>query len=256
MKTTMRTSDRMSKVLQTRRSVPGMKDLLPLQLSSPSLPNIEIWPSPNSIQRSTFGFEEPQSPKKGVESQRSITRHDNPTRLPLTIRPQQYRDSPICYEPGSPLPKSPTESLHFHYSPPSSCSNTEDECSSPNTELDEQYETMVSASLLLVVPWANLLQSMIKAYQEDAHHSWASNPTDISRSSVLSFQCMGEPMFPNEAAWLRSPTARWDDSCSRPRPEHLLKGMPDSRKIVSWLSERSLFDDEEDVFVSTRVPTV
>jgi hypothetical protein len=232
-----------------------MKDLLPLQLSSPSLPNIEIWPSPNSIQRSTFGFEEPQSPKKELsESQRSIIRHGNPTRLPLSIRPQPYRDSPICYEPGSPLPKSPTESLHFHYSPPSSCGYTMNECSSPNTELDEQYETMVSSSHLLQNTCPNFIQSVIKAYQENAHrdktNSWASNPTDISRSSGLSFQCMGEPMFPNEAAWLRSPTAHWDGSFSRPRPEHLSKSMPESRKTESWLSQRSFFDDEEDVFVS------
>lgn len=260
MKTAMCTSDRMSKAFQPRRSVPGMKDLLPLQLSSPSLPNIEIWPSPNSIQRSTFGFEERRRSKKGLsESQQSTTRHGNPTRLPLSIRPQQYRDSPICYEPGSPLPKSPTESLHFHYSPPSSCDYTIDDCSSPNTEPDEHDETMVRSTLMSNNASANLIQSVIKAYQENARRdrtsSWASNPTEVSRSSGLSFQCMGEPVFPTEAAWLRSPTARWDGSFSRPRPENLSKSMPESRKIESWFSERSFFDDEEDVLVSCRVST-
>lgn len=136
----------MPKAFQTRRSVSGMRGLLPLQLSSPSLPNIEVWPSPNSIQRSTFGFEEPQSPFQTFsDNRKSSTRHGHPTRLPPLVRPQPYRDSPICYEPGSPLPKSPTENLHFHYSPPSSCDSTMVECSSPNTELDEQYETMVSS---------------------------------------------------------------------------------------------------------------
>ena len=234
----------------------GMKGPLTLQLTPRSLADVETSPPLN---RSTFGFHEPQNTAKEFAENRYSTRQDSKyTRLPLPIR-TQYRDTPIYLEPGSPLLS------NFPLSPPSSCDGTVDECNSPNTEVDEHYETMVNPPLFCRgKTQTDMIQSAINAGQETDHrectNSWASIPTDISRDSALSFQCMGEPLVPNEAAWFRSPSERCDGNFSRPRPGLcrlvLSRSMPETRKVESWLSDASISDDDEDdVLVSLPIPT-
>jgi hypothetical protein len=138
----MRPSKRNSKPLSTTKSVTGMKDLLTLQLH-PSRADVDnLLP----LNRSTFGFDKPQNSKKRFsETRHSRRQHGQYTRLPLPIRTQNatlpIRDTPIYLEPGSPLLSD------FPFSPPSSSEDTVDECSSPNTEIDERDETMVNTFL-------------------------------------------------------------------------------------------------------------
>lgn len=83
-----------------KRSVPGMKSLLPLKLLSPTLPEFGIWSSPDTAKRSTFGTrivsqDLDQSSDIGDRARDSLKSRK---------RSQQYRDTPIYSQPGSPIP--------------------------------------------------------------------------------------------------------------------------------------------------------
>ena len=73
------------------------------------------------------------------------------------------------------------------------------------------------------------------------------------RSSTLSFQCAGESLFHDEAAWLSSPLNKWNRRESEPLPHILSQSMPSERRMTSWMSDvGSCVEDEEDIFVSTQ----
>lgn len=114
------------------------------------------------------------------------------------------------------------------------------------------------------------MQSASNAGQMTDHgeytNSWASIPTEIYRDSGLSFQCMGEPLAPNEASWFRSPShsdGNVAGPCPSPLPLILSRSMPETRNVESWLSDASFSDeddeyyehDEHDVLVSLLVST-
>jgi hypothetical protein len=81
------------------RSVSGMKSLLPLRLLSPSLPEIDVWPS----NRSTFGMNIASNDEEEIEkSPEHLENEDLGTKLD-GHRLKSYRDIPIYTEPGSPL---------------------------------------------------------------------------------------------------------------------------------------------------------
>lgn len=137
----MRNSDSMSRSITPRRSVSGMKGLLPLQLSPPPIPDGEFWTSSKTLKRYTFGFQEIEAHPVGLsERRRSKTPNGKHTRLPLVVKTRSYRDTPIYFAHGSP----PIEQLDFQQTPRSSYAYSTDVCSSPNTEEDEQYESRVS----------------------------------------------------------------------------------------------------------------
>lgn len=83
-----------------KRSVAGMKSLLPLKLLSPTVPQHGIWPSSETVKRSTFGTniiprDPDQSSDVGDRARDSLESRK---------RSRQYRDTPIYNQPGSPIP--------------------------------------------------------------------------------------------------------------------------------------------------------
>lgn len=102
-----------------KRSVPGMKTLLSLKLLSPTLPKFDTWPSPEPPKRSTFGT---RIVLQDLEDFSSIgDRARDSLRSPK--RSQQYRDTPIYSEPGSPIPSRAylsEDDVSFKYSQPES----------------------------------------------------------------------------------------------------------------------------------------
>jgi hypothetical protein len=101
------------------RKVSGMKNLLPLRLLSPPLPNLDFWTTPN---RSTFG--EAKFEPEVDQSQTEVdTAGFNITRRPPNTRARLYRDTPIYTKAGSPLLGDayvPQEQFCFNCSPPGS----------------------------------------------------------------------------------------------------------------------------------------
>lgn len=86
------------------RSVPGMTDLLPLRLLSPTLPEINAWPSSAPNNRSTFGMDLVQN----IEDGHGISREQMGSEQDVESRIEDHRlkscrDIPIYTEPGSPL---------------------------------------------------------------------------------------------------------------------------------------------------------
>ncbi|PBP17620.1 hypothetical protein BUE80_DR011708 [Diplocarpon rosae] len=91
-------------------------------------------------------------------------------------------------------------------------------------------------------------QSNVGGGIEFSRQSYASSTTDISRSSVLSFQCSGlsgEKLFPDEGAWLSSPLP--DSLNSKNRRRSSARG-PDHR-VQSWLNDTSETEVGEDIDV-------
>jgi hypothetical protein len=85
------------------RSIPGMKSLLPLRLSSPSPSETDAWPAPAINNRSTFGMN--IALKDGNEdriSQYLLGNRQNSDSGSGPYRLNPYRDIPIYTEPGSP----------------------------------------------------------------------------------------------------------------------------------------------------------
>jgi hypothetical protein len=91
-----------STINPVRRSVSGMKTLLPLKLSS-AAPEVRSWPSSAPSQRTTFGMrlslriERPTSMSESTKNERGRCQSPQP-------QPKRRRDTPIYTEPGTPLP--------------------------------------------------------------------------------------------------------------------------------------------------------
>jgi len=86
------------------RSVPGMKSLLPLRLLSPTLPDINAWPSSTPNNRSTFGMNitSYDGDRGGISQVQLEDKLDAGLRAG-SQRVKPHRDVPIYSEPGSPL---------------------------------------------------------------------------------------------------------------------------------------------------------
>lgn len=87
-------------------------------------------------------------------------------------------------------------------------------------------------------------------HQDEASSISEADSAVTDRSSALSFQCSGEPLFSNEAALLRSPSKhrrlKSRSMTSLPTPP-----FSSERKVESWLSDASSCgDDQDDIFVS------
>jgi len=86
------------------RSVPGMKSLLPLRLLSPTLPDINAWPSSTPNNRSTFGMNITSNDEdRGGISQVQLEDKLDAGFRAGSQRLKRHRDVPIYSEPGSPL---------------------------------------------------------------------------------------------------------------------------------------------------------
>lgn len=237
-----RVMKRTSSTNSMRRSVTGMKSLLPLKLSPAKLAEKE-WPSlPSpSIQRSTFGI-----PAYTTRSTQSIRERRGRHKLPPTkvkIHPERYRDTPIYSDPGSPIPG------RAYYTDDDVCFN----CSPPGSPCNEscifnEYEETYSdeGSDAGSVRFGSIPET---SGYTDSRASTASG----ERNSDLSFKCRGESdtagtsLFRDEAAWL--------SSSSPCRSQHTLQpttlvAMPPVRDSQGWLDDTSSYDgDNDDVFV-------
>lgn len=224
-----------------RRSVSGMKNLLPLTLSS-SLPT----PTSNSTtppQRSTFGFEDqPAEDTPLRRSHQSSNRRFHVPR-PITIRREQYRDTPIYTEPGSPL-------LNLAY-------YTDEQVS-----LDSSAESCDETSNIYGYASSSCESEDLEDLDEETPLPVGFSPTRMNRrpprNSELSFKCLGElerSLFRDEAAWLSSPLNRWNASKTEPLPQLLAENMPGEHDIEGCLSpsDTSSFCGD-DLYVRNKIP--
>jgi hypothetical protein len=159
----------------------------------------------------------------------------------MTIRPERYRDAPICSDPGSPLPGDAyynDEDVCFDCSPPdSSC---DESCIFNDYETSSDEGSDVDLILLGSVP--------------DTPGNGDSGVSTVSeeRSSDLSFKCRGEcdpfgtQLYRDEAAWLSSSSTR---SNITPQNNELAIMTPE-RDAEAWLDDTSSYDgDNGDVLV-------
>lgn len=225
-----------------RRSVSGMKSLLPFKLSS-SLPTSTL-NSPTPPHRSTFGLE--NHPAESLEFRISHRASKNPrfhVPRPIVIRREQYRDTPIYTEPGSPL-------LNLaYYADDQACVESSAE-SCDETSIIHEYASSSCES------------DDLEELDEKTPLPGESSPTRMnrqrSRSSELSFKCLGEsawPLFPDEGAWLSSPLNRRHMSKTDPFPHLLAENMPvenDLEKSLSPSNTSSICAD--DLYVSIEIP--
>lgn len=149
----LRAAKRVSSRASIRTSVPGMKSLLPLQLASPASSEFSDCPSVKSAKRSTFGLSDPALPTFPT-TQDTVRRPLAFLRLPLVVRREKYRDTPIYSEAGSPVPSPAYYQAEFQLD--SSSSSDGDwvvGCESPITDPSElspsRCLSMVSSCYLL-----------------------------------------------------------------------------------------------------------
>jgi len=204
-----------------RRSVAGMKSLLPLKLSA-SLPN-SISSSSASTQRSTFGLEQGHGKHTVLQtSNHSPSRQFN-VPSSITIRRERYRDIPVYTQPGSP-------SLNLaYYTDEAVCFNSSSPASSCNQSFEYDSEAGDSDNL----------------DQETALRDQPRIMSRPSHSSGLSFQCLGETgsslrtLNHDEGAWLSEPLNNWNHSEAERLPWILAESTPVEHDIEGWLSDTS-----------------
>ena len=247
------------------RSVPGMKSLLPLRLLSPTLSDINDWPSSPPNNRSTFGMNITSSDeiRDGISREQLGDGQDAGIRVG-SQRLKPHRDVPIYSEPGSPL-------LNRAYltdeEVQSSCNTSESEewfevydCLSMEHESsicgDESSTIKVSFTAPFKGSESDLLQGPIEEELEhflnNVPEVTKSHTSPIDRTSAMSFQCSGEAyeLFSNEAAWVRSPLEYQRLSKASKRPPRN-SSLPYEQNVESWLSDTSSCgDDSEDLLVS------
>ncbi|KAE8443689.1 hypothetical protein EG329_001461 [Mollisiaceae sp. DMI_Dod_QoI] len=217
-----------------KRSVPGMKNLLPLKLLPPTLPEFDIWPSLEATKRSTFGTrigsqDCEQSSDIGDRARDSLISRK---------RSQQYRDTPIYSQPGSPIPSRAyfsEDDVGFNCSQPESISEEDSIISLKdyNTEADNHNYREVE--------------------------QFACSPTGVSqdpciipppRWSELSFQCSGEVLYEDESAWLRSPMSKNSSANDTILAVDVRDEDFAERTVESWLSDTSSSFEHEDEFLA------
>jgi hypothetical protein len=230
---------RTTSITSVRRSVTGMKNLLPLKLSSTTRSDQE-WPSPTSSNRSTFGLLIP--PPKSILERRARHSFVPPT---MAIRPEQYRDTPIYTEPGSPLMGRAyytDDDVCFSCSPPGSY------CGDPY--IVHEYESSSDGGYAC--------GEWLRSVPENFVAGGSGNSTDGTRDSDLSFKCQGEsspfetPLFRDEAAWLSSsspPRGKFNRTAND--EGEVITPITPEYGAEGWLDDASSYDgDDDDILVS------
>ncbi|KAL3419951.1 hypothetical protein PVAG01_08450 [Phlyctema vagabunda] len=210
---------RPASVNNMRRSVSGMKRLLPLKLTSPPLPPSATWVSPVANTNPTMA-EDTWSPS--VQST-SFAQGQADKQDQLPVRTRQRRDTPVYTGNGSPLLTriyDDEEDTCRSCSPALSCDETciIDEYSSQGSESESAYT------------------DCIDFFDEPDNIPTSFTPLPRSRHSELSFKCLGDTFF-NEGAWLRSTSDSWTSSQPDCLPEILAQNMPGSIDIEGWISD-------------------
>ncbi|KAJ8060761.1 hypothetical protein OCU04_011065 [Sclerotinia nivalis] len=175
----------------SRRSVSGMKQLLPLKLASSQISDTDSWPTsrPTLSKRTTFG----QSGRLGdLSNSGRIAERRWAGISRLAIQPTRYRDTPIISKPTIPLLGSPL----FQ----DNCTKCSDEVACTTSCIIDEYEGFSDSS-------------SSEGYSSDySHHhtqSAASSPISSRRryrpDSDFSFKCLGEPNQNPGSSWLGSP---------------------------------------------------
>lgn len=231
--------NRMSSTSSVRRSVTGMKHLLPLKLSSSGRSEQE-WPSPTSSHRSTFGFSV-RSPPSLLERR---AKHKN-IPPPMSIRPGKYRDTPIYTAAGSPM------MCRAYYIDEEVCFG----CSPGNSSCDESFSFQdYDSSSDEGYRCGEWLRSVPEGIVGGGSRP-STGSVDGTRDSDMSFKCRGEydsaetPLFRDEAAWLSSSSpAR---SLSNARSNEPGEVAPMGHGAEGWLDDASSYDgDDDDILVS------
>jgi hypothetical protein len=242
-KRSARSAKRSDSINSLRRSVSGMKRLLPLKLSS-SLPTT-TWNSPKLPQRTTFGFEVHPGHDSLLKNSHQSSNQRFKAPPPITIRREKYRDTPVYTEPGSPL-----LSL-VYFTDDQMCLSSPPTESCDESSIFDRYASHSSEN------------NDFEDLDEDTPLPEGLSPRTNrhSRSSELSFKCLGEPgrpLFRDEGAWLSSPLSRWNAHKEDPFPQRLADNMPVERDIEGWLSTSetsSICDDaNEDLYVRSENP--
>ncbi|KAA8564770.1 hypothetical protein EYC84_010542 [Monilinia fructicola] len=211
----------------SKRSVSGMKQLLPLKLSSPQTPDFDSRSTSVSVKRTTFGqlgrVGGLSNPGDGEEN-----RLASPSRK--SVRPARYRDTPIFSKSGSLLLGG---SLYQDKCP--KCFN---EAGCTTSCIIDEYESFSDATSS---------KGYSSDYSDRHTPSVASSPISSKRryqtDSEFSFKCLGEPSQDSESSWFGRPNIQRVNSRSS------------SMNIEEWLSdsassmcEGSDDDDSDDFF--------
>ncbi|KAM3080850.1 hypothetical protein ACMFMG_004807 [Clarireedia jacksonii] len=202
----------------SRRSVSGMKQLLPLKLSSPQTPSSTSSYSPVSCRRTTFGH----NAKLGSFSDpKSIASRKKIAGPPLAIRPAGYRDTPVYSKTGTPLLDNP------YGAEEGNCTRCSEGVACTTSCIIDDYEGFSDSS-----SGSKYDSDYSKNNDEESEAS-----TPISkrrRNSSFSFKCMGEA-YSETSSWFGSPVRQRKDPFSR-----------NLRTVVDRVSEhRSSVDIEE-----------
>ena len=227
-----------------RRSVSGMKKLLPLKLSSPSLPDSSLSQLTGSTNRSSSATSESLTLHSHLPTTKNLSdpRFKKPRSPRLILRPEQYRDVPIYTELGSPVIGLP------YYN----CEDDYCDCSAPNSEacnIQNKYSLNDEISY-----FGDRNVSSLEDLDERRNLPTTTKVKDWSRTSDMSLKCLGEVLFHDEASWLSSPLQKGN----RPRLDCTLDVLshkaPIEHDIEDWLSEStnsSFFESEQDTQVSS-----
>ncbi|APA15941.1 hypothetical protein sscle_15g107110 [Sclerotinia sclerotiorum 1980 UF-70] len=179
----------------SRRSVSGMKQLLPLKLASSPIPDTDSSSSststsrPTLSKRTTFG----QSGRLGgLSNSGRIAERKVAGISRLAIQPTRYRDTPILPRPTVPLLASPL----FQ----DNCTKCSDDVACTTSCIIDEYEGFSDSS-----------SSQGDSSDYSNHHTQSVASSDISSrrryrpDSDFSFKCLGEPNQNSGSSWLGSP---------------------------------------------------
>ncbi|KAH8655166.1 hypothetical protein BGZ60DRAFT_153681 [Tricladium varicosporioides] len=231
----LRAAKRVSRPASIRTSVSGMKSLIPLQLASPVSSEFSDCPSVKSAKRSTFGLSDPALPTFPT-TQDTVRQPLAFIRLPLVVRREKYRDTPIYSEAGSPVPSPAYYQKEFQLdSSSSSDGDWVTGCESPITEHSE-----LSPSRCLSMDAIGCSPLRIESL-----HMQSPIVQEVPQSSELSFKCLGEQPL-DEATWLKNVAAQTSQPTLESLPELLAQKMPLEPAVEGWLSETDNDGEQED----------
>ncbi|EPE32002.1 hypothetical protein GLAREA_12084 [Glarea lozoyensis ATCC 20868] len=241
-----------SSSFSVKAAVSGMKCLLPLRLTSTfdSVPDVSS--AAPAFNQTTFEPED--SPKKiSPRSKKLSHRGLYFPQIPLVIRPEQYRDTPVYTDAGSPIPGQayyPQFDFWRKFSSSISSSDEDEcvsECSSPNTlASDPEYQDCVHMSITK--------PKEVQCFEQ----SPTSGQTGSCRNSDMSFKCLGDDQFvhePNEIIDSFDEKSLFDSRCL---PDILADNMPPNYVGRGWIAEpireNIIEEDESDITTPPMTP--
>lgn len=227
-----------STFIPIRRSVSGMKSLLPLKLLSPTLPVLPLWTPPPSSSESAFGppqdstyTQQPRLEKKSYEEDEITSSYCS---IQLT-----NRDIPIYSARGSPLPgltfyddgesrSSSSAGSLFSRNVPQENNNTNIDVETG--VIEERFECMSIEERPEVQ-----IQNWDTVPKTEGYQSQQKSARCRRQYSNMTFQCSGEKIVVDEGAWLSSAWESPSKRTSQPRINHKRKKF----SVESWLSDAS-----------------